>query len=57
MSLSPETVEALLCLRSWCRAGMLEDVNVDAFIREIENASVDDIDDEELTYAHMQCNS
>ncbi|KAK4037879.1 hypothetical protein OUZ56_029905 [Daphnia magna] len=57
MSLSPETVEALLCLRSWYRAGLLENVNVDVFIREIENASVDDIDDEELTYAHMQCNT
>ncbi|KZR97725.1 Uncharacterized protein APZ42_007241, partial [Daphnia magna] len=49
MSLSPETVEALLCLRSWYRVGMLEDVNGDAFIREIENAIVDDIDNEELT--------
>jgi hypothetical protein len=42
MSFCPETVEAFICMRSWYRAGLLEDVNDIAFIREMENASADE---------------
>ena len=42
MSLCPETIEALIYLRPWSKAGLLEDVNEVAFIREMENANVDE---------------
>lgn len=45
ISLNSETVEALLCLRSWHRAGLLEKMNVGVFIREFQNASIGDLDE------------
>ena len=32
MSLNPETVEALICLRSWYRAGLLNKIDVHEFV-------------------------
>ena len=35
ISLNPETVEALVCLRSWYKAGLIEEKDDHEFIRDI----------------------
>ncbi|KZS03598.1 Uncharacterized protein APZ42_033644 [Daphnia magna] len=37
MSLNPETIEALVCLRSWYRAGLVNGIEVDEFIEDMHN--------------------
>ena len=44
MSLNPETLEALVCLRSWYRAWLVEEKDDHEFIHDIENEmNIEDI--------------
>ena len=48
MSLKPETVEALICLRSWYRAGLVGEKEVEEFLSEdIEESLQEEEKDEE----------